>query len=142
MSHFANKKNKVPETVVGEAGSAKRNIIRRGGGGGTARKEGLTGKRVDDGSIYEDPYALDEHDPNFDSEEDDRKNIPTYAALHRADIAKSKLTLTQYKKIVQPIVAEFFSSGDIDDVACSIQVSSTLREYFDISYICNRTLGN
>jgi len=121
MSHFATKKNKVPETVVGDVGTAKRNIIRRGTGGAHTRKEGLAGQLIDDGSIYQDSYALDENDPNYDSEEDDKQNIPRYAPLHRAEIAKSKLTLTTYKKLVQPIIAEFFSSGDLDDVACSIQ---------------------
>eukprot|EP00599_Poterioochromonas_sp_BG-1_P015461 CAMPEP_0173163868 /NCGR_PEP_ID=MMETSP1105-20130129/20184_1 /TAXON_ID=2985 /ORGANISM="Ochromonas sp., Strain BG-1" /LENGTH=365 /DNA_ID=CAMNT_0014084021 /DNA_START=121 /DNA_END=1219 /DNA_ORIENTATION=- len=99
MSSFAVKKNNVPETVTGEAGTAKRNIIRRGGGGGKGRKDGLAGGSVDDGSLYDDPYALDEHDPNYDSEEDGvRQVIPTKAPLHRDEIARSKLTLTSYKK--------------------------------------------
>ena len=125
MSHFHNQKNKVPETVTGSEGTAKRNIIRRGGGGGgaVARKEGIAGKSIDDGSLYYDPYALDKHDPNYDSEEDDGRHIPIISSLHWEHIAKSKLTLTQYKKLIQPIIAEFFAENEVDEVACSLQVS-------------------
>lgn len=123
MSSFAVKKNNVPETVTGEAGTAKRNIIRRGGGGGKGRKDGLAGGSVDDGSLYDDPYALDEHDPNYDSEEDGvRQVIPTKAPLHRDEIARSKLTLTSYKKKIQPIIQEFLTSYVVEDVVESLQV--------------------
>eukprot|EP00599_Poterioochromonas_sp_BG-1_P004928 CAMPEP_0173143998 /NCGR_PEP_ID=MMETSP1105-20130129/6987_1 /TAXON_ID=2985 /ORGANISM="Ochromonas sp., Strain BG-1" /LENGTH=372 /DNA_ID=CAMNT_0014057627 /DNA_START=227 /DNA_END=1346 /DNA_ORIENTATION=+ len=122
MSSFAVKKNNVPETVTGEAGTAKRNIIRRGGGGGKGRKDGLAGGSVDDGSLYDDPYALDEHDPNYDSEEDGvRQVIPTKAPLHRDEIARSKLTLTSYKKKIQPIIQEFLTSYVVEDVVESLQ---------------------
>lgn len=130
MSNFAVKKNKVPDTVTGEAGSAKRNIIRRGGGGGVARKDGLAGQSVDDGSLYDDPSALDEHDPNYDSEEDGaRQVIPTKAPLHRDEIAKSRLTLTAYKKQILPVIREFLTSYVVDDVVESLQVSRFLFEF-------------
>jgi len=119
------KQNKLPETVTGVEGTAKRNIIRRrggGNGGGGPRKENLTGKSFDDGSIYADPTALDEHDPNYDSEEETQNiKIPTYSGLHREEIAKSKFTLTQYKKKVQPIIEEFFLSGDFEDTAVHLE---------------------
>jgi hypothetical protein len=54
-----------PVTTTTGDGSAKRNIVRKkntGGGGG--KKENI----IDDGSMYCDPSALDEHDPNYDSE--------------------------------------------------------------------------
>lgn len=130
MSAFAKKQNQPPETVTGVEGTAKRNIIRRrggpasGGSGGGPRKENLAGKSWDDGSIYTDPNALDENDPNYDSEEETKNiKIPAYSALHREEIAKSKLTLTQYKKKVQPIIDEFFLSGDFEDTAVHIEVS-------------------
>jgi hypothetical protein len=131
MSTFAVKKNVVPETKTGDAGTAKRNIIRKnsgsrggGGGGGTSRKEGSAGQSVDDGSLYIDGSALDENDPNYDSEEETAKRtpIPGTAPLSREEIAKSKLTLTQYKKKIQPIINEFLTSFVIDDVALSLQV--------------------
>jgi hypothetical protein len=123
MSQFTNNKHKVPETVTGKEGSAKRNIIRKGGVSHT-RKEGIAGAMVDDGSMYNDPYALDRDDPNFDSEEDVDDNIPTYGALHRENIAKSKLTLIQYKKAVQPVIQEFFSSGDLNEVVARLEVNT------------------
>lgn len=127
MSSFHQKKqqHKAPETVTGETGTAKRNILRRGGGGGGRdRKANLAGKAVDDGSIYDDPYALDTHDPNYDSEDDDGKvKIPKYIVLQRQEIGQSKLTLTAYKKLIQPVIEEFFVSKDVDDVARTLEVS-------------------
>lgn len=121
MSNFAVKKNTVPETVTVE-GTAKRNIIRRGGGGGKSRKDGLAGGSIDDGSLYDDPYALDERDPNYDSEEESpRAVIPTKAPLSREEIARSKMTLTAYKKRIQPIIREFLTSYVVDDVVDSLQ---------------------
>lgn len=124
MSHFVpdHKKSKIPETVIGLEGTAKRNIKRKGDAS-RVRKDGISGAVVDDGSLYNDPYALDRDDPNYDSEEDVDDNIPTYGALHRENIAKSKMTLTQYKKVVQPIIQEFFNSGDLDEVVARLEVS-------------------
>lgn len=120
MSTFV-KKNQIPETVTGTEGSAKRNIIRKGGPAKT-RKEGLPGQSVDDGSMETGGYALDEHDPNYDSEEETGKEkIPKYAALHRDDVAKSSLTLSTYKHRVEPIISEFFTSGDFDEVTDSLE---------------------
>lgn len=125
MSTFV-KKNVVPETVVGPtAGSAKRNIIRKGGSprGASGRKEGISGKAIDDGSMYVDSEALNEKDPNYDSEEETGYvAIPRYAALHRNDIAKSKLTLSTYKKKIEPLITEFFVNEDVNDIASSILV--------------------
>jgi hypothetical protein len=140
MSTFV-KKNKVPETIVGSAeGSAKRNIIRKGGSprGGSGRKTGISGQAVDDGSMYVDSSALDQNDPNFDSEEEiGFVNIPKYAALHRDSIARSKITLSSYKKLVEPIITEFFLNEDMNDIASSILVSFTnlfLHGFFCINY--------
>ncbi len=130
MSQFSqnHKKSKIPETVTGVEGSAKRNIIRKGGVS-HSRKDGIAGAVVDDGSLYNDPYALDRDDPNYDSEEDLGDNIPTYGALHRENIAKSKMTLTQYKKVVQPVIQEFFTSGDLDEVVARLNVSRYVHLY-------------
>jgi len=120
--HHQQPHNQVPDTVTGGVGSAKRNIIRRGGGGSRGRKEGLSGKAIDDGSLYEDPKALDEDDPNYDSEEETGfVAIPKYASLYREDIAKSSMTLTQYKKAIEPFIKEYFVSGDLNEIARSIQ---------------------
>jgi hypothetical protein len=51
-------------------GSAKRDIVRKKnvGGGGATRKISASGQVIDDGSTYEDGAALNDEDPNFDSE--------------------------------------------------------------------------
>ena len=115
------KKSKVPETTTGEAGSAKRNILRKGGPG-RDRKDGIPGTIVDDGSVNIPPIALDEDDPNYDSEEDDGRNIPNRSPLHRDDFVKSNISLVPYKKRVEIIIDEYFVSGDIDDTAHYIMV--------------------
>ena len=59
----------IPETKVGSEGSAKRNIIRRKNPGtGASKANKAANNVVDDGSTYVDPAALDDHDPNYDSE--------------------------------------------------------------------------
>lgn len=71
MSSFvpnkSNRHKEAPETITPGDGSAKRNIVRKknSGGGG---KGGKKINKIDDGSMYSDPFALDSHDPNFDSE--------------------------------------------------------------------------
>lgn len=52
------------------AGSSKRDIVRKKtpGRGGGPRKESVSGQIVDDGSTYQDGAALNEEDPNYDSE--------------------------------------------------------------------------
>ena len=121
MTTFVNK-SKLPDTRVGEEGSAKRNILRKGGPG-RSRKEGLPGQAIDDGSMDASGVALDEHDPNYDSEDDTGKTaIPKLSALHREDVAKSSITLSAYKKKVEAIINEYFVSGDMDEVATSLQV--------------------
>ena len=115
--------NHIPETITGEAGSAKRNIIRKGGCSRIRKENGAAGRLVDDGSLYQDPSALDQDDPNYDSEEDFSVPIPKYSGLLRddKDIARSKLTLTSYKKKVEPIIKEFFVSCDVNELVNSIQ---------------------
>lgn len=131
MSGFAAKKaHQPPETVVGIEGTAKRNIIRKGGAP-RERKGDIAGKSVDDGSMYIDGAALDSHDPNYNSEDEAYfVKVPTLSALHRSDIARSRFTLTQYKKIVQPVIAEFFLSFDMDEVANSLQVHYVSQCFF------------
>lgn len=46
------KKEQPPETIVGEEGSAKRNILRKGGAG-VYRKEKVSGASVDDGEYLQ-----------------------------------------------------------------------------------------
>lgn len=124
MSAYVKKSN-IPDTKTGEEGTAKRNILRKGGPGKT-RKDGLTGSAVDDGSNHIDSIALDEDDPNYDSEDDNGATaIPKYSPLHRDNVAKSNTSLVSYKKRVEAIIAEYFVSGDMDDTAWYIQVRST-----------------
>jgi hypothetical protein len=141
MSTFV-KKPKVPETVVGEEGTAKRNILRKKGPGRHGRKEGLPGQVIDDGSNYSDIYALDERDPNYDSEElTGDEFIPTsYTGLLRDDVAKSNITLTKYKKLIQPIMSEFFLSADIIELATRLEASTIIHIPYNSDVLKNRML--
>lgn len=113
----------VPDTVVGGEGSAKRNIIRkgkkRGGGGG---KKGID---IDDGSSYaEAGGALDEHDPNYDSEEETgNEYIPVsspsrngYADSPERALGGTKMTLTHYKKAIKPFIEQYFLSAVEEEI--------------------------
>jgi hypothetical protein len=109
-SFVAPNKTKIPETKGVEEGSAKRNITRKktgkSGGGGSKIKKGNI---VDDGSLYVDPSALDEDDPNYDSEEETGKEFIPGTAPERFDynpelrsaIKNAKMTLSEYKKLVE-----------------------------------------
>jgi programmed cell death protein 4 len=114
------KKSTVPETVTGEEGTAKRNIIRRGGAP-KDRKENAAGGFCDDGSTYFDPASLDVRDPNYDSEDESGYKFIPDAFHNRDSIARSKLTLTKYKKTIEPLITEFFVTGDVDDMILNIQ---------------------
>jgi hypothetical protein len=129
MSSFTHKKNQIPATVTGEVGSAKRNIIRKGGAP-RFRKEDASGQIVDDGTTYDDPNYLDENDPNYDSEEDTKQIIPRVAPLSREDVGRSKMTLTAYKKLIQPVISEFFVSSDVFEVVLSLQVHAIVSVLF------------
>lgn len=133
------KKSVVPETTTGEVGTAKRNILRKGGPG-KSRKDGLPGSVVDDGTLHVDSCAMDEDDPNYDSEDDKGTPIPKYSPLHRDDVAKSSISLSAYKKRVEPIIAEFFVSGDMEDTAHYIMVRVYLCIMRNITHRLIRTL--
>lgn len=128
MSHVFKKAEVIPLTVVGTEGSAKRNILRKGTGGGKGgRKDTAAGKVVDDGSLAaeDDPIALDSHDPNYDSEDDEQvgyRHVPqkNYRAALCTVVGQAKMTLTAYKKAIEPIIKEYLASGEIDDVLASI----------------------
>lgn len=128
-NHHNNQKPKLPETRVGDEGTAKRNIVRRRNGTNNIRKGHGAGNCVDDGSTYEDPSAIDESDPNYDSEEETGfEYIPSgspprnsYLAELRASMPKASMTLSQYKKTIQNSLKEFFVSGDVDELIRSVQ---------------------
>lgn len=124
MASFSIKKKEkeVPETVVGEQGTAKRNILRKGDAV-KARKELAPGQNIDDGSTYLDPPSLDRNDPNFDSEEEVGNELQYFslASILREDVGRSKLTLTSYKKLIAPIITEYFIHGESEETLNSVQ---------------------
>lgn len=120
-------KTTLPETRTGEEGSAKRNIIRRNskpkGGSGAGGTKGAR-NILDDGSTYYDPGALDNHDPNYDSEEETGKEyIPqaspkrfNYNPEVRRSVPQAPMTLTAYKRKIEEAIEELFRSGDLEEV--------------------------
>mmetsp|Transcript_37781 Transcript_37781/g.95570 ORF Transcript_37781/g.95570 Transcript_37781/m.95570 type:complete len:712 (-) Transcript_37781:372-2507(-) len=87
-----------------------------GGTGGPKKAGG--GGRFTWGSIMTDgekqPGAMDKNDPNYDSEEEKHNVL-------RSQHQKLKDEVTAYKDEVLSIVEEYFSSGDIGDVAESLE---------------------
>ena len=74
-----------------------------------------------DGSLYADPAALDTHDPNFDSEEETGNEYIPLASTLRSMVEKSKITLSSYKRTVEPLISEYFVHGDIAEILRSLQ---------------------
>lgn len=113
----------IPDTEAGADGSAKRNIKRKG-----KSRSGSGGKKdidIDDGSDYvEKGGALDEADPNYDSEEETgNEYIPvsspsrnSYADPGRDGMVETKMTLTQYKRSIQPFIEQFFLNAEEEEV--------------------------
>lgn len=117
-------RNVVPVTFTAGDGSAKRNITRKG-----TKKAGHGGKRsvdIDDGSGYmEAGGALDEHDPNFDSEEETGNEYipvssPTRDGISAAFGGGKSMNLTTYKRSIQPFIEQYFLSADEDDCKKSL----------------------
>lgn len=105
----------VPETIVGTEGSSKRNIIRKTNRNGSKGGKKENSISIDDGSLYTEK-VIDESDPNYDSEEETGfEYIPRVSSLRRS-VAGASMTLTKYKKTIEPLIKEFFASGDLDDI--------------------------
>jgi len=96
---------------------------------------------VEDGSVQANIVALDDHDPNYDSEDDHGKTaIPKFSSLHRDDVARSAMTLPAYKKSVEPIIAEFFVSMDCAETARAIQdIEAPEYSYEFVKRIINKS---
>jgi len=136
MSEF--KKPAAPESVVGGDGSAKRNILRRGnGGGGPARKADGATRVLDDGSVAAawDGVALDERDPNYDSEEDSGVFTPPAHMRVRPygekRVGQSKMTLSAFKTRVTPIIKSFLANGDIEDAIANISAIDAPEYHYE-----------
>lgn len=119
MASFT-KANAIPESVVGAEGTAKRNILRKGEPS-KARKEKATGQIPDDGSLSYAPAALDTHDPNYDSEEEIGNEYIPLASTLRALVERSKITLTEYKRKIEPLISEYFIHSEFDEILQSLQ---------------------
>ncbi len=135
MSSKAKVSSKAPTTKIGADGTAKRNIIRKagggggGGGGGGDRKSGVKGGILDDGTMYDDRYYLSKDDPVYDSAEEEGTDgryeyVPPTTVYtfteSRDELAEAKINLTTFKKAIEPIIAEYFTSGDVENLILSV----------------------
>ena len=132
-THKIPQKKIPPESIV-EVDTAKRNIIRKGAKG-HYRKEDIPGKAVDDGSTYDYEVemrngAIDKKDPNYDPDEDeiDQEYIH-FDEVAAYEIGQSKITLSEYKKKITPLIHEYFVNGDIDEAISSLANDVNAREY-------------
>lgn len=79
---------------------------------------------LDDGSMYNDPSAMDERDPNYDSEEETGREyiptvssrLPTYDPELRSAVKTASMKLPAYKKAIEKYLEEYFSSSDADEL--------------------------
>ena len=79
------------------------------------------GQKIDDGSTYYNDTALDEHDLNYDDNDDGYDEAEYFAELTGAKVAAAPMTLTQYKRAIEPIIKEYFDSSDMDELLICIQ---------------------
>ena len=115
-----------PDTICGSVvGSPKRNILRKGGPFMERKSSaaGSQGSLCHDGSTQEEYGGpLEYGDPNYDSEEDEKGFIPD--AFHQVvpdDVRQSKMALTAYKRTIEPLITEYFITGDPADMILNIQ---------------------
>ena len=148
-------RTKLPITKTGEEGTPKRNIIRKGkkgkrvgngmGGMGGGRKANTKGAVIDDGSTYEDdPIAFSDSDPNYDEIEAEgyylHSTVYTFND-NRTDVGNVSMTLSEYKKAVEKLVFEYFSSGDVDTVLESVkELEATEYSYELVKRAINMSL--
>jgi len=93
------------------------------GGGGNGGGKSMKNNILDDGSLYNDPSAMDERDPNYDSEEETGREyipdvptrLPVYDPELRSSVKTASMTLPEYKKEVEKFLEEYFSSGDTEE---------------------------
>ena len=117
MSGFS-KKCPVPEDKTKAVVPAKTKPTKKSGGGGGNGKS-MKNNILDDGSMYNDPSAMDERDPNYDSEEETGREyipsstgVPTYDPDLRSSVKTASMKLPEYKKEVEKFMEEYFSSSD------------------------------
>mmetsp|Transcript_14253 Transcript_14253/g.20968 ORF Transcript_14253/g.20968 Transcript_14253/m.20968 type:complete len:387 (-) Transcript_14253:196-1356(-) len=117
------KPHTAPETVTGEEGSAKRNIMRRHEKG-PLKQGGQKGRwdPIDDGS-GDGVQAIDKKDPNYDSGDeqyvlvsDNQRLASRYANTAPGPL----LPLAEFKRRLTVTLEEYFLSEDVEEVARSI----------------------
>lgn len=95
-------------------------------------------KILDDGSMYNDPSAMDERDPNYDSEEETGREyipvissrIPSYDPELRSSVKSAPMKLPAYKKAIEKFLEEFFSSCDADEwTRCVVELECPEYSY-------------
>lgn len=73
--------------------------------------------------------ALDEKDPNYDPDEE---NMEEYVPMNSGAIdttGQSIMTISEYKKLIIPLINEYFVNGDVDDALNTLCNDINTREY-------------
>lgn len=134
---------KAPVTRTGEAGTAKRNILRRNSkekgksGGGMERRKNAPGASIDDGSMYNDPHAMNEDDPNYDDPREQDNGLAFNGIYRfmddRVGVGASTMTLPSYKKSITPFIAEYFVSGDAQNLIDEVNDLNTPEYGYELA---------
>jgi len=100
---------------------------------------------IDDGSLNPITGAVDERDPNYDSEDDGGRGFdlalsalrPRHVrSLSDAGVGGSSMTLTQYKKAIAPIVEEFIAAGEANDTLQALELVSAPEYTYEFVKKC------
>jgi len=100
---------------------------------------------VDDGSLDPIAGAMDQGDPNYDSEDDGGRGFDIAVAALRprhvrslsdAGVGRSKMTLTQYKNTIAPIVQEYIATGEAEDTLQALELVSAPEYAYEFVKKC------
>eukprot|EP00904_Undaria_pinnatifida_P000488 jgi/Undpi1/1043/HiC_scaffold_10.g04506.m1 len=137
--HFGHKvkSHPAPESRVGEEGTSKRNITRKGGakgknGGGGGQKGRWD--PTDDGSEAKAVDGIaDKGDPNYDSEADEHDNNYVLVTVITPNGVPGPLhTLPEFKRRLKTIIEEYFLSEDAGEVLRSVRELKSPAYHYEI----------
>ncbi|CAM9831660.1 unnamed protein product, partial [Hapterophycus canaliculatus] len=134
------KSHAVLESRVGEEGTSKRNITRKGGvkgkNGGGGGQKGRWDPTQDGSEARAVDGKGDRGDPNYDSEADEHDNnyvlVSDSTVITPNGVSGPLHTLPEFKRRLKTIIEEYFLSEDIAEVLRSVKELKSPAYHYEI----------
>ncbi|CAM9421474.1 unnamed protein product [Ectocarpus sp. 6 AP-2014] len=135
------KSHPAPESRVGDEGTSKRNITRKGGvkgknGGGGGGQKGRWDPTEDGSEAQARDGIADKGDPNYDSEADEHDNnyvlVSDSTVIAPNGVSGPLHTLPEFKRHLKTIIEEYFLSEDISEVLRSVKELKSPAYHYEI----------